>query len=102
MFYLPYATPKQKERMTDSAKRAIQKYIDRNQATFGDIRFAESAIEIDMGDGITVNGRIDMVKDVMIDGEKKTVIVDFKTANKRVLEAIDTEQLKSILSAIRS
>lgn len=80
--------------MTDSAKRAIQKYIDRNQATFGDIRFAESAIEIDMGDGITVNGRIDMVKDVMIDGEKKTVIVDFKTANKRVLEAIDTEQLK--------
>lgn len=94
MFYLPYATPKQKERMTDSAKRAIQKYIDRNQATFGDIRFAESAIEIDMGDGITVNGRIDMVKDVMIDGEKKTVIVDFKTANKRVLEAIDTEQLK--------
>lgn len=44
--------------------------IDRNQATFGDIRFAESAIEIDMGDGITVNGRIDMIKDVMIDGEK--------------------------------
>lgn len=94
VFYLPYATPKQKERMTDSAKRAIQKYIDRNQATFGDIRFAESAIEIDMGDGITVNGRIDMIKDVMIDGEKRTVIVDFKTANKRVLEAIDTEQLK--------
>lgn len=94
MFYLPYATPKQKERMTDSAKRAIQKYIDQNQSTFNEIRFAESNIEIDMGDGITVNGRIDMVKDVIIDGEKKTVIVDFKTANKRVLDAIDTEQLK--------
>lgn len=94
MFYLPYATPKQKERMTDSAKRAIQKYIDQNQPTFNEIRFAESNIEIDLGDGITVNGRIDMVKDVIIDGEKKTVIVDFKTANKRVLDAIDTEQLK--------
>ena len=29
-----------------------------------------------------------------MDGKKKTVIVDFKTANKRVLEAINTEQLK--------
>nr|WP_279310257.1 PD-(D/E)XK nuclease family protein [Ruminococcus bicirculans (ex Wegman et al. 2014)] len=94
VFYLPYASQKQKDRMTESAKRAIQKYIDRNQPMLADIRSAESNIEIDMGDGITVNGRIDMVKDVVIDGEKKTVIVDFKTANKRVLETINTEQLK--------
>ena len=61
VFYLPYASSKMKERMIDSAKRAIQKYIDRNQSTFDDIRLAESNIEIDMGEGITVNGRIDMV-----------------------------------------
>ncbi|MCM1222454.1 MAG: PD-(D/E)XK nuclease family protein [Lachnospiraceae bacterium] len=93
IFYLPYATSKQKERMLLSAKRAIDKYI-KNADKFGNIRCAESPVEIDMGDGVTVNGRIDMVKEITVDGQKKTVIVDFKTANKRVAEAINTEQLK--------
>lgn len=94
VFYVPYATSKQKERLLESAKRAIDKYVKSNVNTFGDIRLAESPIEIDMGDGVTVNGRIDMVKEITVDGQKKTVIVDFKTANKRVLEVINTEQLK--------
>ncbi|MDE5885535.1 MAG: ATP-dependent helicase [Oscillospiraceae bacterium] len=94
VFYLPYATPKQKERMTKGARRAIDKYVQKNADTFGDILLAESNIEIDMGDDVTVNGRIDMVKRITMDGQKKTVIVDFKTATRRVLEAISTEQLK--------
>lgn len=94
VFYLPYATPKQRQMMLESAKRGIKKYVERNQGTFSDIRMAETPIEIDMGDGVTVNGRIDMVKEVTIDGQKRTVIVDFKTANKRVKEAINSEQLK--------
>lgn len=94
VFYLPYATPKQKERIRAGAERTIAKYVKRNADNFGNIRFAESPIEIDMGDGVTVNGRIDMVKEITVDGQKKTVIVDFKTANKRVVEAINTEQLK--------
>ena len=80
--------------MMESAKRSITKYVDRNRSTFDDILMAESSIEFDMGDGVTVNGRIDMVKKIEIDGVKKTVIVDFKTANKRVLDAINTKQLK--------
>ena len=94
VFYLPYATQKQRQMMMESAKRSITKYVERNSGTFGDILLAESPIEIDMGDGVTVNGRIDMVKEIEIDGQKRTVIVDFKTANKRVLDAINTEQLK--------
>lgn len=84
----------QRQMMLESAKRGIKKYVERNQSTFDDIRMAETPIEIDMGDGVTVNGRIDMVKEVTIDGQKRTVIVDFKTANKRVQEAINSEQLK--------
>ena len=94
VFFLPYATQKQKQMMMESAKRSITKYVDRNRSTFDDILMAESSIEFDMGDGVTVNGRIDMVKKIEIDGVKKTVIVDFKTANKRVLDAINTKQLK--------
>ena len=39
---------------------------------------AETDIELDMGDGIKVNGRIDLVKRREISGEEKTYIVDFK------------------------
>ena len=55
---------------------------------------AETEIEIDMGDGIRVNGRIDLVKQVVQDGLEKTAIIDFKTANKQVKEEINTKQLK--------
>lgn len=94
VFYLPYASPKLRENMEASARRAIMKYVEHNRDHFSEIRFAETPIEIDLGDGITVNGRIDMVREETVDGERRTVIVDFKTANKRVAEAINTEQLK--------
>lgn len=94
VFFLPYATPKQRQMMLESAERGIKNYVASNASTFKDIQLAESQIELDLGDGVTVNGRIDMVKKVMIDGKKKTVIVDFKTANKRVLEEINSQQLR--------
>lgn len=50
---------------------------------------AEIDIEIDMGDGM-----IDLVKRKNVDGVDKAYIVDFKTANKEVQEAINKEHLK--------
>ncbi len=94
VFYLPYATPKQQEAMRESARKAIDNYVKAVAKSRDSICNAESQIEIDLGDGVTVNGRIDLVKEVSENGHKKKVIVDFKTANKRVLEAIRTEQLK--------
>lgn len=93
-FYLPYATPKLEERMYGSVKRSIRKYVENCKGDFEKIRMAEAEIEIDMGDGVRVNGRIDMIKHYNEDGEERTAIVDFKTANKRVLEQINTQQLK--------
>lgn len=93
-FYLPYATPKLEENMYKSVVRAINNYVDHNQAEMKNIYMAETEIEIDMGDGIKVNGRIDLVKKVNNDGNEQIAIVDFKTANRRVLESINKEQLK--------
>lgn len=93
-FYLPYATPKIEENMYKSVVRAINNYVDHNQEEMKNIYMAETDIEIDMGDGIKVNGRIDLVKKVTTEGKEQTAIVDFKTANKRVLESINKEQLK--------
>lgn len=94
VFYLPYAIPAQRERMLKSAQKGISGYIEQYGEHFGDIRFAETEIEIDIGGGVAVNGRIDMVKDEIVDGKAQTVIVDFKTANKKALQALNSEQLK--------
>lgn len=90
-FYLPYATTKLEENMYGSVKRSIYKYVENQKNNFKNIQMTETDIEIDMGDEIRVNGRIDMVKHT---NDGQTIIVDFKTANKRVMEEINTQQLK--------
>ena len=93
VFFLPYATPKQRAAMFESVKRGIFNYVHKPD-NLQSILLAEAPIEIDLGDNVSVNGRIDMVKAEDKDGKIETVIVDFKTANRRVEEAINTEQLK--------
>ncbi len=93
-FYLPYANPKLEAKMKEGAKESIEKYVKKNEADFDNILMAEADIELDMGDGIKVNGRIDLVKRREISGEEKTYIVDFKTASRDVTECINAEQLK--------
>lgn len=93
-FYLPYATKKLAENMYKSVTKAINHYVEHNRQEFANIQMAETDIEIDMGDGVKVNGRIDLVKRKNVDGVHKTYIVDFKTANKEVRESINKEQLK--------
>ena len=80
--------------MYGSVKRGIHEYVQQNQHDFRNIRMAETDIEIDMGNGIRVNGRIDLVKNIVQNGQVKTAIIDFKTANKQVKEEIHTQQLK--------
>ena len=93
-FYLPYANPKLEANMLEGARKSIQGYVSKNECDFDKITMAEADIELDMGDGIKVNGRIDLVKRREISGEEKTYIVDFKTASREVTECINAEQLK--------
>ena len=93
-FYLPYATPKLEENMYKSVTRAINNYVEHNRDEMKNVHMTEADIEIDMGDGIKVNGRIDLVKKITSGDKEQIAIVDFKTANKEVVESINKEQLK--------
>lgn len=93
-FYLPYANPKLEANMRAGAETTAMQYFDKNKEDFSNITMAEADIELDMGDGIKVNGRIDLVKRREVSGEMKTYIVDFKTASRDVTECINAEQLK--------
>lgn len=93
-FYFPYATPKLEENMYKSVTRAINNYVEHNRNDMENVYMAESDVEVDMGDGVRVNGRIDLVKKIISGGKEQIAIVDFKTANKEVVESINKQQLK--------
>ncbi|HMV80453.1 MAG TPA: ATP-dependent DNA helicase [Leptospiraceae bacterium] len=94
-YYLPYANPEGNvyESMHQSAKESVEIYYKENKDSFKDIEFAEKDIEIPLGDGILVNGRIDLVKKKNLDGTVETTIIDFKSAKDAQTFSISMDQL---------
>ncbi|MCU0849276.1 MAG: ATP-dependent helicase [Spirochaetes bacterium] len=92
-FYLPYADKVINKELKEKAVKSVDQYYDDNYADFNKIVFSEKEIELDFGNGIRVNGRIDLVKRMEMDGER-TFIVDFKTAERPMYLNISEEQLK--------
>jgi len=75
----PYATDTIKADMNNKAENAINIYYDKNSSQFNEIEFAEKQIQLDLGDGILVNGKMDLIKKKNLDGTIEKTIVDFKS-----------------------
>ena len=88
--HTPYAYPTLKEILAKSAERVIISYIRKNASEFGNIEFSEKEIEITLGDGVSVAGRIDLVR--RIDTGEVT-IVDLKSNDSAQTEKMTETQL---------
>lgn len=88
--HAPYAYPKLKETLEASAERVIRDYLRANRALFDKIEFSEKQIEISLGDGVTVNGRIDLVRRI---DTNETTIVDLKSSYRAQAEDVTEAQL---------
>ncbi len=86
----PYAYPALREQLQKAAEKAIEGYIHKNAAEFKNLEFSEKAIEIALGDGVSVAGRIDLVR--RIDTGEVT-IVDLKSTDRAQAEAVTETQL---------
>ena len=86
----PYAYPKLRETLEVAATKALAGYIDKNRADFKNLEFSEKNIEIALGDGVTVAGRIDLVK--RIDTGEVT-IVDLKSNERAQADDVTETQL---------
>lgn len=91
--HFPYAIPKVKEEMRDKAEKAVEGYFDDYENEFKDIEYAEKDIELNLGDGIIVNGRMDLIKKRDLDGERRTYIIDFKSEYDAEKHEITVKQL---------
>lgn len=92
-FFLPYSDKLIHENLKKKAIKSINQYFDESANDFDKILFSEKDIEIDLGNGIRVNGRMDLVKRLDLDKER-TFIVDFKTAEREQYIEVSEEQLK--------
>lgn len=88
--HTPYAYKALREKLDASAQRVVANYLRDNRKDFDKIEFSEKAIQISLGDGITVNGRIDLVRRV---DTGETTIVDLKSNDRAQPEQVTETQL---------
>jgi DNA helicase-2/ATP-dependent DNA helicase PcrA len=86
----PYAYPALEEKLAGAARKAIEGYIEKNAADFRNLEFSEKGIEISLGDGVSVAGRIDLVK--RLDNSEVT-IVDLKSTERAQADEVTETQL---------
>lgn len=91
--HFPYAIKKTREEMEEKAEKAVKSYFDDYEGEFKDIEYAEKDIELDLGDGIIVNGRMDLIKKRDLDGERRTYIIDFKSEYDAEKHEVTVKQL---------
>jgi len=88
--HTPYAYPSLRRDLEAAAENVLGNYISDNEALFDKIEFSEKQIEISLGDGITVNGRIDLVRRL---DTNETTIVDLKSSDRAQPEDVTETQL---------
>jgi DNA helicase-2/ATP-dependent DNA helicase PcrA len=87
---VPYAYPALQQQLEAAAARVLRDYLQDNAALFDKIEFSEKQIEISLGDGVSVVGRIDLVRR-MDTGE--ITIVDLKSSDRAQAEEVTEVQL---------
>ncbi|WP_431245314.1 ATP-dependent helicase [Leifsonia xyli] len=88
--HTPYAYPALKAELRASAITAIGRYFDRHGDDLTRTIHSEKVIEVEISAGVTVNGRIDLIKSLET-GE--TAIVDFKSTEDSQAENVTRDQL---------
>ena len=92
--YLPFASKPQLDKSLAGAKSCAHAYIKQNEADADKMIASEMDINIEMGDGVSVNGRIDLVRKIDDNGTDKVAIIDLKSAGKDAEQCLNAEQLK--------
>jgi DNA helicase-2/ATP-dependent DNA helicase PcrA len=88
--HAPYAYPALRQQLEQTAERVLRDYLSDNAALFDKIEFSEKQIEISLGDGVSIVGRIDLVRRI---DTGETTIVDLKSTDRAQPEDVTEAQL---------
>lgn len=88
--HTPYAYPALREQLERSARDAIARYLDRHGDDLEPTLHSEKQVQVHVAPGITVDGRIDLIKRLETD---EVSIVDFKSTDRAQQEDVTRDQL---------
>ena len=82
--------PSLREDLRESGLAALRRYLSANRDLLEKTEFAEQVVEVNLGDGVVVSGRIDLIR--RLDTDEVTV-VDFKSTERAQAEDVSRIQL---------
>jgi DNA helicase-2/ATP-dependent DNA helicase PcrA len=88
--HVPFAYPQLRDDLRRAAEQAVARYLEANQDELPRTEYAEKQIELVVSPGITVNGRIDLIRRLDTD---EISIVDFKSTERAQDEDVTRQQL---------
>lgn len=88
--YTPYAYPALREQLIRSAQQAIERYFASHGAELPNTVHSEKQIQVHLGDGVVVDGRIDLIRRLETD---EVAVVDFKSTERAQPEEVTRDQL---------
>lgn len=88
--HTPYAYPELRESLHRAAVEAVVRYLKEHEAELPNTVHSEKQIQVHIAPGITVDGRIDLVRRLETD---ELAIVDFKSTDRAQAEDVTRDQL---------
>ncbi|MFV8182422.1 ATP-dependent helicase [Streptomyces sp. AF1B] len=87
---LPFANKAAADQLRPAAETAVRRYLERHGATLHQTRYSEQPVEIHPVPGVTVTGRVDLIKRL---DTNETSVVDFKSSERAQAENLTRDQL---------
>ena len=88
--HTPYAYPALREQLAKSAQKAIERYFAAHGQEIPNTVHSEKQIQVHLGDGVVVDGRIDLIRRLDTD---EVSVVDFKSTERAQPEEVTRDQL---------
>ena len=88
--HTPFAYPTLREQLRNAGVKAIERYFDTHGKEIAQTEFSEKQIRVHVAPGITVDGRIDLIRRL---DTGETAIVDFKSTERAQAEDVTRDQL---------
>jgi DNA helicase II / ATP-dependent DNA helicase PcrA len=86
----PFAYSALREQLRNAGIKAIERYIDTHGSEIANTEFSEKQIQVHVAPGITVDGRIDLIRRL---DTGEVAIVDFKSTERAQAEDVTRDQL---------
>jgi DNA helicase-2/ATP-dependent DNA helicase PcrA len=87
---LPFANTAAADQLRPAAEAAVRRYLERHGATLHQTRYSEQPVEIHPVPGVTVTGRVDLIKRL---DTSETSVIDFKSSERAQAEDLTRDQL---------